>query len=476
MGETCVSQSRAATRLRAVPSCAYSSYLRGVVHGHLGQDEQCVASLAAAVRGEPLLWCAWYELAKHLSTEKARDILSTLANMDMRIAALGLPTHHWVYPFFASHLLAELQCFEEAVAATDALLLACPGNAFARTQKALLAYNMRNFEGREAVWFLVFLFFFDIDVSFFFPASEAAFEAIWRDDPYRISDMDIYSNVLYVRGAKPKLSYLAHRVSKTDRLRPESCCIVGNYYSMRGDHNKALSYFMRALRLHPGFLSALTLMGHEYMELSNAQSAVHCYRRAVELNERDFRAWYALGQAYEILGMNEFAMWYFQKACSLRPHDARMWVALGECFDKVQRPADAIHAFERAVASNDVEGIALRSLAKLHDRQRNPERAAYFYRAHLEAMDSKGIEGPATVEALWYLAKHSASKVHCSCCCAVVVAELFFSRPCGRMQRVTASACLTLQCPRRRMPRAFSRRYTSGNNFNNSRCRYTKFQ
>lgn len=103
-----------------------------------------------------------------------------------------------------------------------------------------------------------------------------------------------YSNVLYVRGAKPKLAYLAHRVSKTDRFRPESCCIVGNYYSMRkcfgwdvarggiwahnalagGEHSKAVSYFMRALRLNPSFLSAWTLMGHEYMELSNAVAAV----------------------------------------------------------------------------------------------------------------------------------------------------------------------------------------------------------
>ena len=51
--------------------------------------------------------------------------------------------------------------------------------------------------------------------------------------------MDVYSNVLYVRGEKAKLSYLAHRVAKTDRYRPESCCVIGNYYSMRGAHVKA---------------------------------------------------------------------------------------------------------------------------------------------------------------------------------------------------------------------------------------------
>jgi anaphase-promoting complex subunit 8 len=66
----------------------------------------------------------------------------------------------------------------------------------------------------------------------------------------------------------------------------------------------AVSYFQRALRLNPSYLSAWTLMGHEYMELSNSVAAVACYRRAVDINDRDFRAWYALGQAYEILGLD----------------------------------------------------------------------------------------------------------------------------------------------------------------------------
>ena len=32
------------------------------------------------------------------------------------------------------------------------------------------------------------------------------------------------------------LSHLANRVSMADKYRPESCCIVGNYYSLKGQH------------------------------------------------------------------------------------------------------------------------------------------------------------------------------------------------------------------------------------------------
>lgn len=229
---------------------------------------------------------------------------------------------------------------------------------------------------------------------------------MWKRDPYRIGDMDVYSNVLYVRGDRAKLSYLAHRVSKTDRYRPEACCIVGNYYSMRSDHQKAIWYFQRALQLNAKYLSAWTLMGHEYMELSNPLSAVNCYRKAVDINARDFRAWYALGQAYEILGLDSYAMWYFHKACSLRPSDSRMWVALGGCFEKLTRIQDAIHAYERAVKTNDREGIALKQLARLHERRKDHDRAAYFYKALVDQLDAKRVDSPVLPEALWFLAKH----------------------------------------------------------------------
>lgn len=50
--------------------------------------------------------------------------------------------------------------------------------------------------------------------------------------------MDTYSNVLYVKDDFAALSAMAHRVIETDKYCPESACIVGNYYSMKGDHER----------------------------------------------------------------------------------------------------------------------------------------------------------------------------------------------------------------------------------------------
>ena len=126
--------------------------------------------------------------------------------------------------------------------------------------------------------------------------------------------MDLFSNILYIKENYGELANLAHRVFHNDKYRPESCCVIGNYYSLRGDHHKAVVYFKRAIKLDNRFLSAWTLMGHEYLEMKNTNAAIESYRTAVDIDPKDFRAWYGLGQVYEINQMYNYASHYFANA------------------------------------------------------------------------------------------------------------------------------------------------------------------
>jgi len=40
-------------------------------------------------------------------------------------------------------------------------------------------------------------------------------------------------NARYVKEAKASLSHLAHVCMAADKYRPETCCVVGNYYSLK---------------------------------------------------------------------------------------------------------------------------------------------------------------------------------------------------------------------------------------------------
>ena len=116
-----------------------------------------------------------------------------------------------------------------------------------------------------------------------------------RADPFRMEEVDIYSNMLYVMDKKAKLGKLAHEYAEINPHRAEVCCLIGalrsfvrkqqltlgNYYSSRSDHTKAITYFKRSLMLNREYLPAWTLMGHEFVELKNSHAAIEAYRKAI---------------------------------------------------------------------------------------------------------------------------------------------------------------------------------------------------
>lgn len=218
-----------------------------------------------------------------------------------------------------------------------------PGSLFLKTQRALLYYHAK---GRLLALNNEFI---TLTTGLDFDKAESTFSAILHADPHRIDSLDHYSNILYVMNARPKLAFLAQLATATDKFRPETCCVVGNYYSLKSEHEKAVMYFRRALTLDRNFLSAWTLMGHEYIELKNTHAAIESYRHAVDINRKDYRAWYGLGQTYEVLELHLYALFYYQRAASLHPYDKQMWQAVGSCYEKIDRPLQSIKAFKRAL-------------------------------------------------------------------------------------------------------------------------------
>jgi hypothetical protein len=51
--------------------------------------------------------------------------------------------------------------------------------------------------------------------------------------------------------------------------------------SLKGHHEKAMQYFNRALKLDRHYLSAWTLMGHEYVEIKNVPMAIGASRASL---------------------------------------------------------------------------------------------------------------------------------------------------------------------------------------------------
>ncbi|KAJ6034330.1 uncharacterized protein N7446_009079 [Penicillium canescens] len=292
-------------------------YLYAVVLLKGRNEELAKKWLLRCVHQNPYHWGAWQELNDLLaSTEDLKQILGLLPQNVMSI----------IFYVYCSQEL--YQDTDETYRALTELESTFPESAFLKTQRALLCYHSRDFEEASKI-----------------------FEGILATSPHRLDSLDHYSNILYVMDHRPQLAFVAQVATATDKFRPETCCVVGNYYSLKSEHEKAVMYFRRALTLDRNFLSAWTLMGHEYIEMKNTHTAIESYRRAVDVNRKDYRAWYGLGQAYEVLDMSFYALFYYQRAAALRPYDPKMWQAVGSCYAKMGRIEQSIQALKRALVA-----------------------------------------------------------------------------------------------------------------------------
>lgn len=338
---------------------SFADWLLGVcLKERGGASVKAKAALIRSVSSFPFNWSAWLDLFQLCpSLQVFQDVLSAVPDS-------------WPRRFFNVHGLIELQnendALNEGLVGRNSEMF--PRSPFALGQKAMVFYGMTDYERAHKL-----------------------FDELTKMDPFRLTNVDAFSNLLFVMEARAELSHLAHQVFRVDKYRAESCCVVGNYYALKRQHERAVTYFKRALRSNRNFHSALILLGHEFIELRNFPAALEVYRQAVEVNPSDYRAWYGLGQAYELNRMFYYSLHYFNKAKALKPYDPRIWCALGGAYENIDMIQLAIKCFERAEANDDKEGIAVIKLAKLFEKSKDKVQAAKYYMKYLGRRKREGL-------------------------------------------------------------------------------------
>lgn len=352
-------------------------YLQGVVLVAQKRSAEAIPLLLDAVTDFPCNWLAWQELAAAIDLPAAAQTVVE--------AVQGRLGDHAMAACFMVQVAQE---FTPRAAELDlrlgSLQTQFPLLAFLQVQRALVQYHALDYA-----------------------AAEETFDRLLEQHPLRLDDLDTYLNILYVMNKTSKLSHLAQHAALVDRFRPETCCVIANYYLLIFEHEKAIMYYRRALALNPKALAAWTLMGHEFVELKNLHAAIELYRRALDASPKDFRAWYGLGQAYEVLEMHLYLLYYYQQAARLNPTDKRMWQAVANCFEKLQRIGDAIKALERAVAvspegDESIAGFWLKA-ATLSEEQMQHEQAREYMRLCMRQEEHGG--GEETTRARLWLAR-----------------------------------------------------------------------
>ncbi|OWB58148.1 hypothetical protein B5S28_g4146 [[Candida] boidinii] len=353
-------------------------YLEGIVLSKLKSTELAQECFYKSLTLYPFNWSCWQDMLKNIST--LSEAVKLLGRFSKNSRFMNDDLYMIMLLFFKITVHQEFfQQFNELNDELSYLLEIFPNFSFLKVQRALMLYN-----------------------SLDYLAAEKIFDDVLVNDPYRLEDMDTYSNILYVMEKKSKLAFLAQFASQTDKFRPETCCIIANYYSLKFDHQKAIMYYKRAIALNRDCLSAWTLMGHEFVELKNSHAAIESYRRAVDTNNKDFRAWYGLGQAYEVLDMHLYSLYYYQRACMLKPLDRRMWQAVGNCCEKLGEYEDSIKAYKKSISvSSEIDTSTLYKLAKLYEFVNDKKSCALYMKLCVDDESNEGVTDETSNARLW---------------------------------------------------------------------------
>ncbi|KAG7440032.1 TPR-like protein [Guyanagaster necrorhizus] len=331
-------------------------FLKGLFLKHLGRREEAAESAILSIAGFLWNWSAW---------ELLRSCVSDSEQMSALIQLLPVPENHPLTQMFHIKTMSDLQLASDHEMTLAAKLLepnCFPRNDFLYGLRGCIMYNSHDMG-----------------------AAVVEFERMLELDPWHIEYVDVYSFALHVNEGTRKLSRLSREYLLLNKDRPEVACFVGNYYSVRSYHIDAIKYFKRAADLDPTYDTALTLMGHEYIEMKNAQAAITAYRRTLNIRRDDHRAWYGLGQAYELLSMHDNALHYFLHATSIVPYDMRMWQAAGHCYEVLGRIRQAIECYKRSlISANPCEISVKLNLARLYYKLGEDMEATSFHRRIIE--------------------------------------------------------------------------------------------
>ncbi|CDK28377.1 unnamed protein product [Kuraishia capsulata CBS 1993] len=359
-------------------------YLYGVIQMKQGDISQARESLYRSLVHFPYNWSCWEQLGSTFKTfDEALTMIERFEKNHRFSSSRNYGTMLLFFKVFINQSF--FQQSEDVYQDIEFLLEIFPNFSFLKIQKALISYN-----------------------SMDYPTAEHAFDDVLVNDPFRLDDLDAFSNILYVMEKKSKLAFLAQFASAIDKFRPETCCIVANYYSLKFQHEKAIMYYKRALSLNKNCLSAWTLMGHEFVELKNSHAAIESYRRAVDTNNKDFRAWYGLGQAYEVLDMHLYSLYYYQRACALKPQDQRMWQALANCYERLGGAEESIKAYKKALAISEADSNILYKIAMLYESLNDVKNSVVYMKLTLAEEVNEGVSDETAKARLW-LAKFEAA-------------------------------------------------------------------
>ncbi|MFH1374434.1 MAG: tetratricopeptide repeat protein [bacterium] len=174
------------------------------------------------------------------------------------------------------------------------------------------------------------------------------------------------------------------------------------------EYDQAERYCLDVLKIKPGYLDALLLLGHIYLRKQIFDKAGHYYQKYIEVQasynetcETDDiillhpaslrRAHYGLGLVAEYTGEHQKAREHYRRTFDLSPDFMDVCVRLGRMYLSNHDYEEAERCFLKQLELDEKSHQTLLGLADLSFLRKNYDRADQYYRRALEINPTDGI-------------------------------------------------------------------------------------
>lgn len=133
---------------------------------------------------------------------------------------------------------------------------------------------------------------------------------------------------------------------------------LGMAYSSLGKYKEAVEAYTRAVRIKPDYAAAYYNLGHAYSNLNRHDKAIKAFRQSIQYEPENVEAYLALANAYFDSGKEERAVDTFEAAISRKPDDPYAYYRLGLVYFPAGLHARAAEAFTQVIIRDPRYGEA----------------------------------------------------------------------------------------------------------------------
>jgi tetratricopeptide (TPR) repeat protein len=132
----------------------------------------------------------------------------------------------------------------------------------------------------------------------------------------------------------------------------EALHFLGVIHFQNGQHDLAIEYIKKALRIDPSFADGYSNLGNIFQAKNQLDEAISCYRTALEINPKLGKTYFNLGIALQDKGQLDEAIACYQQAMQLNLNIFGLYYNLGLAFEKLHKLEEALSYYQKTIELN----------------------------------------------------------------------------------------------------------------------------